>query len=58
MTPLVLVDKHGSILEIIDETAVCGEDFCDRCHHCLHCLPDSSTCGGPDSDHVWVRYVL
>lgn len=56
--PLVLMDRYGDIVEIMDQTPICGEDCCDQCAHCLHCLPEDVPClNRPDVDHLWIRYL-
>ena len=55
-----IFDAHGGdLLDTVEATPVCGEDFCDACGDCLHCYWESPCMGNDaewDSDHFWVEY--
>lgn len=52
--------RGDTLLEVVDDTPECGEDFCDRCGDCLNCTGDKCYPRGDGDDgyssHFWVVY--
>lgn len=56
MLKSVIDNKTDEVIEVIEATPICGEDFCDSCGDCLYCY-GGDDCYYSDGGHYWVEYV-
>jgi hypothetical protein len=48
-------EPGDTLLRVVEDEPVCGEDFCDACGDCLSCY-GYDDCYPRGGDHFWVQY--